>query len=86
MRIPPKAVVTAAVIAAIPFGCYSGLAVAVVAAGGPEFGQWPLFTVGPAIAASVAFARSKLLTPRARLMIMLTGIAVFIVFFRLVGL
>jgi len=82
MRFPAWAVVTGAVIAALPFGWGLGVVVAYVIAG-PEFGQLPVLTVPICLLASIVFALIPVLTPVKRLMILTIGTGLFILIGRL---
>ena len=77
MRVPPWAVVAAAVIAAFPFGKGLGLIAAYLIAG-HDFGQLPALTVPLSIVGAAAFALSPLLTPGRRLAILVLGSGLFI--------
>jgi hypothetical protein len=77
MRIPSWLVVTAAVLAALPFGWGLGVFVAYLVAG-PNFGQLPALTVPVSIVAAIVFASSSFVTPWTRLTIMLAGTALFL--------
>jgi len=77
MRFPSWAVVTGAVIAALPFGWGLGVVVAYLIAG-PNYGQLPALTVPVCLIASIAFALTPVLTPVKRLMILAIGAGLFI--------
>ena len=77
MRVPPWAVVAAAVIAAFPFGWGLGVTSAYLIAG-HDFGQLPALTVPLSIVGAGAFALSPLLTPGRRLAILVLGSGLFI--------
>jgi hypothetical protein len=72
MQLPLWAVVTAAVIAAFPFGWGLGVVAAYLLAG-PDFGQLPALTVPLGIMAAIVFALLPLLRARKRLLIMVAG-------------
>jgi hypothetical protein len=77
MRIPSWLVVTATVVAALPFGWGLGVFVAYLVAG-RNFGQLPALTVPLGIIASIAFAASSLVRPLTRLLIMVVGTIGFV--------
>ena len=77
MQLPSWAVVTAAVLAAFPFGWGLGVVGAYLLAG-PDFGQLPALTVPVGIIAAIIFALLPLLTARKRLLIMVAGTGLFI--------
>ena len=77
MRLPSWAVVTAAVLAAVPFGWNLGVAAAYLLAGS-DFGQLPALTVPLGIIAAIIFALLPLLSARKRLLIMVGGTGLFI--------
>ncbi|HET7851085.1 MAG TPA: hypothetical protein VFL51_18710 [Pseudolabrys sp.] len=79
MRIPNWVVVTAALLAALPFGWALGVFAAYLIAG-PDFGQLPAITVIFGIIAAVVFALSPILTPAIRLAIMVAGTGLFMLF------
>ena len=78
MQVPSWALVTAAVIAAFPFGWGLGVFIAYLVAG-RDFGQLPALTVPVGIIAGIAFALSPLLSAGKRFMIMVGGTVLFIV-------
>ena len=84
MRVPSWAVVTAAVIAALPFGWGFGVFVAYMVTAG-RIGQLPALTVPLAIIGSIVFALSSLLAPWVRLTILLVGTGVFLVLGSVIG-
>jgi hypothetical protein len=77
MQFPSWAVVTAAVVAAFPFGWGLGVTAAYLLAG-PDFGQLPALTVPLGIIAAIVFALLPLLSARKRLLIMVAGTGLFI--------
>jgi hypothetical protein len=77
MRVPSWVVVTAAVVAALPFGWGLGVLIAYALTSG-RIGQLPALTVPLAIIASIVFALSSSLTPGTRLTILVVGTGVFL--------
>ena len=77
MRVPAWVLVTASVVAALPFGWGVGVLVAYVLTAG-RIGQLPALTVPLAIIGSIAFALSPWLTPGMRLTVLLVGTGVFV--------
>jgi hypothetical protein len=77
MRIPSWVVVTAAVVAAFPFGWGVGVFIAILLVG-RNLGELASMTVPLAIAAAVAFALSPFLSARTRLAIMVVGTGLFV--------
>jgi hypothetical protein len=77
MQLPTWAVVTAAVLAAFPFGWGFGVSAAYMLAG-CDFGQLPALTVPLGIIAAIIFALLPLLSARRRLLIMVAGTGLFI--------
>jgi hypothetical protein len=77
MQFPTWVVVTAAVIAAFPFGWGLGVTAAYLLAGS-DFGQLPALTVPLGIIAAIVFALLPLLSARKRLLIMVAGTGLFI--------
>ena len=71
-RIPRPVVLTAAVIAAFPFGWMVGVFAAYLVAG-PNFGQLPIMTVPLAIVAAIVFAVMPVWSAWTRLAIMIVG-------------
>lgn len=79
MQFPSWVVVTAAVVAAFPFGWGLGVVIADLVAG-PDFGQLPALTVTVSILASIVFALLPVLSAEKRLMILVIGTGLFILF------
>jgi hypothetical protein len=77
MRVPAWVLVTAAVIAALPFGWGLGVLVAYAVTAG-RIGQLPALTVPLAIIGSIGFAASPWLAPSTRLTVLLVGTAMFL--------
>ena len=77
MQLPSWAVVTAAVVAAFPFGWGLGVVAAYLLVGS-DFGQLPALTVALGIIAAIVFALLPLLSARKRLLIMVAGTGLFI--------
>ena len=77
MRVPAWVLVTASVVAALPFGWGVGVLVAYVLTAG-RIGQLPALTVPLAIIGSIGFAVSPRLTPGMRLTVLLVGTGVFV--------
>jgi hypothetical protein len=76
-RIPRPVVVTAAVLAAVPFGWMVGLFAAYLVAG-PNFGQLPIMTVPLGITAAIVFALVPAWSAWTRLAIMVVGTGVLV--------
>ena len=76
-RIPAPVVLTAAVIAAVPFGWMLGGFAAYLVAG-PKFGQLPIITVPLGIVAAIVFAVTSAWSPWTRLAIMVVGTGVLV--------
>jgi hypothetical protein len=74
---PFMALVTAAVVAALPFGWGLRVTAAYLVAG-PDFGQLPALTVPVGIIAAIIFALLPLLSARKRLLMMVGGTELFI--------
>jgi hypothetical protein len=84
MRVPAWALVTAAVIAALPFGWGLGVFVAYLVTAG-RIGQLPALTVPLAIIGAIVFALSPWLSPGTRLTILAVGTGVFLVLAGVLG-
>jgi hypothetical protein len=84
MRVPAWVLVTAAVIAALPFGWGLGVLVAYAVTAG-RIGQLPALTVPLAIIGSIVFALSPWLSPGMRLTILAVGTGVFLVLGSVLG-
>ena len=84
MRVPAWVLVTASVVAALPFGWGVGVLVAYLLTTG-RIGQLPALTVPLAIIGSIGFAVSPWLTPGMRLTVLLVGTGVFVLLGIVVG-
>jgi len=84
MRIPSWLIVTAAVVAALPFGWGLGVLIAHLLLG-REIGVFPALTIPVTTVGSIVFALSRTVSPATRLAVMTGGTAVLLIMGSLAG-
>jgi hypothetical protein len=79
MHVPSWLIVSAAVVAAIPFGWMLGV-LAAEAIVGREMGVFPVLTIPFGLIAAIVFAVSPIANPAVRLLLMIVGTAALALF------